>query len=176
MKNLWIFNKILFICYHRRGFPNSVKVYGVLLPVEGMGHFAGGNVFSLVINSSLKLKMNICILELSILFSKNLLFLYYIQVMRFGFFWEKSIFFIICFIALFYPENVLDFMIPYHIWYKIHFFQKSRKLFSQTNFIFWSFFRLKTKRFSRFYQKQNELKYSATINLCMKGKLKLGKI
>ena len=56
----------------------------------GMGNFAGVSVFSLVTNSSLKLKMNICILELSILFPKNLLFLSYIQVIRFGFFWEKS--------------------------------------------------------------------------------------
>ena len=56
----------------------------------GMGNFAGVSVFSLVTNSSLKLKMNICILELSILFPKNLLFLSYIQVIRFRFFWEKS--------------------------------------------------------------------------------------
>ena len=186
--------------------------------------------------------MNICILELSILFPKNLLFLYYIQVVRFGFFWEKSILlhmfhyfvlpwkrpqsfficsivlfypenvldpssyvplfcftlktssillhmfhcfvlpwkrprsFFICSIVLFYPENALDFMTLYHTWYKIPFFRKLRKLSSQTNFIFLSSFRLKTKRSSRFYQKQNGLKYFARINLCMKGKLKLGKI
>ena len=49
----------------------------------------GENGFSLVTNSSLKLKTNICILELSILLPKNLLFLYYIQVIRFGFFLRK---------------------------------------------------------------------------------------
>ena len=60
----------------------------------------GGNVFSLVTNSNLKLKMNIFILELSVLIPKNLIFFYYIQVIRFWFFWEKSIFFLMfyCFI------------------------------------------------------------------------------
>ena len=39
--------------------------------------------------SSLRLKMNICILKLSAPFSKDLLYLYYIQVIRFWFFWRK---------------------------------------------------------------------------------------
>ena len=72
--------------FHIRGFPNSIKLQGLSPSVGGMGNFAGGNVSSLVTKSSLKLKMNICILELSILFAKHLLFLYYIQVIRVGFF------------------------------------------------------------------------------------------
>ena len=81
--------------------------------------------FSLVTNSSLKLKFNIFIMKLSILLSKDILFLYYIQVIRFRVFWEKSIFFIY-FIDLFYPGYVLDFTM-YHIWYTICFSPKNRE-------------------------------------------------
>ena len=49
----------------------------------------GGIFFSLVTISSLKLKINICILELSILFSEDMLFLCYIQVIRSWFFLRK---------------------------------------------------------------------------------------
>ena len=111
-----MFNKILFIRYHSHGFPNSVKVYGGISPSGGgNGKFCRGKCFYLVTNSSLKLKMNICILELSILFPKNLLFLYYIQLTQFWFFLRKNRYFFICFIVLFYPGYVVDFMmIPYH--------------------------------------------------------------
>ena len=85
----------------------------------------GGEFFSLVANSSLKLKLNICIMELSILFSKDLLFLDYIHVKGFWFFKEKSIF-LIHFIVLSYPGYVLDFMM-YHILSTIHFFPKIEK-------------------------------------------------
>ena len=68
----------------------ALSCRGCFPPVGGMGNFSRGKWFFLVTNSSLKLKINIWILELSILFPKNLLFLYYIQVIRFGFFWEKS--------------------------------------------------------------------------------------
>ena len=118
-----------------------------------MGNFAWGNFFSLVSNSSLRLKMNISILKLSILLSKDLLFLYYIEVIWFWFFyWEKSIF-LIYFIALFYPGYVPDFMM-YHIWYTIHFFFFSKiekaTFTNQFNVLIFEF-RLKTKLFSRFY-------------------------
>ena len=79
----------------------------------------GGNVFSLVTKSSLKLKMNICVLELSILFPKNLLFLYYIQLIRFGSFWvkSKSIFlhmfycFILPWICPWFHDDAISYMI-----------------------------------------------------------------
>ena len=101
----------------------------------------GENVFSLVTSSSLKLKMNICILELSILFSKNLLFLYYIQVIRFWFFLRKLVF-----LHMFYC-----FILPW-VWYTIHFFSENRKsYFHRPILSFDLFFRLKTKLFSRFY-------------------------
>ena len=76
-----------------------------------------GNVFSLVTNSSLKLKMNIFILELSELFPKRLLFLYYIQIIRFWFFWEKSIFlnmfycFILPWICPWFHDDSISYMI-----------------------------------------------------------------
>ena len=49
----------------------------------------GGFFFSLVTNSTLKLKINICILELLILFFEDIIFLYYIQVIGFCFFLRK---------------------------------------------------------------------------------------
>ena len=101
--------------------PQAAFRSGRYIPQWGMGSFAEGNFFSFVTNSSLTLKLNICILELSILFSKDLLFSYYIKVIGFWFF---SIF-LIYFILLFYPRYVLDFMM-YHIWYTIHFFSKNR--------------------------------------------------
>ena len=111
----------------------------------------GENYFSLVRNSSLRLKMNVCILELSILFSKELLFLYYIQVIGFWFFFEKK-WSPIYFIVLFYLGYVLDFMM-YHIWYTIHFFPKIWKAtFNTSNFnLLIFYFGLKTRLFSRFY-------------------------
>ena len=118
--------------------------------------FAWGNAFSLVTNGSLKLKMNICILELSILFPKNLLFLYYIQVIRFGFFWEKSK---SVFLYMFYCF-ILPWICP---WfhddtksYVIHnsFFSKNRESYHHRPISSFHFFRLKAKLFSRFYQKQ----------------------
>ena len=78
-----MFNKILFICYHRQGFANSVKGEENSQQWEEWEILLGEIFFTLVTNSSLKLKMNISILELSILFSKDLLFSYYIQVIRF---------------------------------------------------------------------------------------------
>ena len=131
--------------------------------------FLGENVFSSVTNSSLKLKMNICILELLILFSKKLLFLYYIQVTRFGFFLRKTG--LSSYLLLFY-----------FILGMIHdsFFPENRESYFRRPILsFDLFFRLKTKLFSRFYQKQKMqkwLKYFARINLCVKGKLKLSKI
>ena len=90
------------------------------------GEFCWVNFFSLVTNSSLKLKMNICILELAIMFSKDLLCLYYILVIAFWFFREKLIF-LLYFIVLFCPGYVLDF-IMYHIWYtNLFFFSKIEK-------------------------------------------------
>ena len=62
------------------GFSKYREVVEGISPVEGMGNFAGRYFFSLVTNSNLRLKMNICILELSILFFKDLLLLCYIQV------------------------------------------------------------------------------------------------
>ena len=121
-----------------------------------MGNLLGGNFFSLVTNSSLKLKMNICILELSILFPKNFLFLCYKQVMRFGFFWEKSksIFlhmfycFILPWICPWFHDDTKSYMIHNS------FFPKIEKVTFTNQFHLLTFFRLKTKLFSRFYQKQ----------------------
>ena len=78
-----------------------------------------GNFFSLVTKSSLKLKMNTCVLELSILFPKNLQFLYYIQLIRFGSFWvkSKSIFlhmfycFILPWICPWFHDDAISYMI-----------------------------------------------------------------
>ena len=90
----------------------------------------GGNVFSLVTKSSLKLKMNICVLELSILFPKNLLFLYYIQLIRFGSSWVKSR---SIFLHMFYCF-ILPWLCPWFhddaISYMIHnsFFSKNRPI------------------------------------------------
>ena len=59
------------------------------------------------------------------------------------------------------------------------FFQKIQKATFTDQFYLLILFRLKTKLFSRFYQEQkmqNGLKYFARINLCVKGKLKLGEI
>ena len=46
-----------------------------LFPLWGEWEILLGGFFSLVTNSSLKLRINICILELSILFSEDLLFI-----------------------------------------------------------------------------------------------------
>ena len=113
----------------------------------------GENYFSLVTNSSLRLKMNICILELSILFSKELLFLYYMQVIGFWFFffWEKMISHIFhCFI--------LPWICPWNhdVSYMIHnsfFFPKIWKAtFNTSSFnLLIFYFGLKTRLFSRFH-------------------------
>ena len=138
----------------------------------------GENFFSLVTNRSFRLKMNICILELLILFSKDLLFLCYIYVIGFWFFWEKSIF-LIYFIVLFYSGYVSDFMM-YHIWYTTHFFPKiERATFTNQYNLLIFFFRLKINFFCWFIKNekcQKGLKYFARIKLYKKGKLKLGKI
>ena len=63
----------------------SLQAWEILEILVKMGNLAEENFFSLVKNTSLTLKMNICILELSMLFSKDLLFLYYIQVIGFYF-------------------------------------------------------------------------------------------
>ena len=89
-----------------------------------------GNFFSLVTKSSLKLKMNTCVLELSILFPKNLQFLYYIQLIRFGSFWVKSK---LIFLHMFYCF-ILPWLCPWFhddaISYLIHnsFFSKNRPI------------------------------------------------
>ena len=89
-----------------------------------------GNFFSLVTKSSLKLKMNTCVLELSILFPKNLQFLYYIQLIRFGSFWVKSK---SIFLHMFYCF-ILPWLCPWFhddaISYLIHnsFFSKNRPI------------------------------------------------
>ena len=72
--------------------------------------------------------MNISILELSILPPKNLLFLYYIQVIRFEFF-EKNRSFFICFIVLFNSENVLDLMMILYLYDTQFIFSKNRESF-----------------------------------------------
>ena len=84
----------------------------------------GGSVFSLVTNSSLKLKMNICILELSILFPQSLLFLYYIQEHDFDIF-EKNGYVLLFYITL--DMSLISSMIPYHICNIILFFPKNRE-------------------------------------------------
>ena len=89
-----------------------------------------GNFFSLVTKSSLKLKMNTCVLELSILFPKNVQFLYYIQLIRFGSFWVKSK---SIFLHMFYCF-ILPWLCPWFhddaISYLIHnsFFSKNRPI------------------------------------------------
>ena len=113
-----------------------------------MKNFAGGNFFSLFTNSSFKLKMNICRVELSILFSKDLLFLNYIQVTGFWFFWGKLIF---IYISLFY--FTLDMSL---ISWCFHF-----------NFLVDLIKSQKCKK---------RLKYFARIKFCKQGKLKLGKL
>ena len=103
-----------------------------------------------VTNSSLRLKLDICIMELSILFSKDILFLYYVQVIGFWFLWEKSIF-------LIHFSFILPWICPWFhdVSYMIHnsFFSPKIQKTTFTNqfdlLIF--YFRLKTKLFSRFY-------------------------
>ena len=51
-----MFNKIMFIRYHRQGFPNSVKGKGVFRPVREREILLGEYVFSMMTNSSLKTK------------------------------------------------------------------------------------------------------------------------
>ena len=128
-------------------------------------------------NSSLILKINVCILELSILFSKHLLFLYCIQVIGFWFFCEKNWSF--SYISWFY--FTLDmFLISWCIIYDNSLFsKKQRKLLSQTKLIFWSFsLGSKLNFLVGFIKNKNckkELKYFARIKFCKWGKLKLGK-
>ena len=110
----------------------------------GMGNFAGVSVFSLVTNSSLKLKMNICILELSILFPQSLLFFYYIQEHDFDIF-EKNGYVLLFYITL--DISLISSMIPYHIWNIIYFFPKIEKATFTNQFHLLIFFRLKTKLF-----------------------------
>ena len=123
----------------------SGRVFQIALGVRGISFSRGNGKFCWVQNSSLssfRLKINICMLELSILFSKDLLSLYYIQVIIFWFFWEKLIF-LIYFNLLFSPGYVLDFMM-HHTYYTILFFPKIEKA------TFKNKFGLKTKLFSRF--------------------------
>ena len=132
----------------------------------------GGNFFSLVTNSSLTLKMNICILELSILFSKDLLFLYYIKVRGFWFF---PIFLIYLFFYFTLDMSLISWCIIYDT--QFIFFPKIDKatftnqfnLFLGSKLIFLVDF-IKNKKYKK------RLKYFARIKLCKKGKLKLGKI
>ena len=121
------------------------RVFQIALGVGGISLSRGNEKFCWGQNSSLsslRLKINICILELSTLFSKDLLSLFYIQVITFWFFREKLIF-LIYFNLLFYTGYILDFM-RHHTYYTIHFFPKIEKA------IFTNKFRLKTKLFSRF--------------------------
>ena len=102
--------------------------------------FVGRSFFSLVTNSNLRLKVNICILTLLILFSKDLLLLCYIQVFE-----ENQSF--SC-ISLFY------FTLNMYLNKSIFFPRTEKVTFSnQVNLylIFWSFFTHKTKLFNRFY-------------------------
>ena len=128
--------KILFICYHREGLPNSVKGQGVFPTVGEMANVAVGRIFfSLVTNNTVKLKINICILELLILFFEDILFLYYMQVIGFCFFFEKNLSF--SHISLFYFPLDMS-LICRCILYgtQFIFFQKQRRVLSETNLFF----------------------------------------
>ena len=150
------------------------RVFQIALGVGGISLSRGNGKFCWAQNSSLssfRLKINICILELSILFSKDLLFLYYIQVRIFWFFWEKLIF-LIYFNLLFYSDMYLI------SWCIIHttlfiFFQKWRKLLSQINLHLQLNF---SADFSKNKKCKKGLKYFARIKFWKKEKLKLGKI
>ena len=144
-----------------------------------MANVAVGRIFfSLVTNSTVKLKINICILELLILFFEDILFLYYMQVIGFCFFfWEKFIF-LTYFIVLF-PSGYVPDLMMYLIWYTIHFFPKIEKGTFRNQFIFWTF-TLGSKinfliDFIKNKKCKNRLKYFTKIELWKEGKLKLVK-
>ena len=122
--------------------------------------------------AELRLKMNICVLEQSILFSKDLLFLYYIKVIEFWLFGQKLIFSYISFFYFALDMSLISWCIIYDT--QFIFFPKIKKA------TFINQFRLKTKLYSRFLVKTkkcgNGLKYLARIKFWKKGKLKLGKI
>ena len=106
-------------------FQIALRCRGYFPQWRGDGKFCRGKCFYLITNSSLKLKMNICILELSILFPKNLLFLCYIQLTKFWFFEKKSIF-----LQMFY-RFILPWICPWFhddaiLWYTIQ-FSKNRE-------------------------------------------------
>ena len=115
-----------FCSYVTRGmvFQIALTCRGYFPQWGGMRNFAGGGGVSLVTNSSLKLKMNIYILELSILFPQSLLFLYYIQEHDFDIF-EKNGYVLLFYITL--DMSLISSMIPYHTWKIIHFFPKNRE-------------------------------------------------
>ena len=111
------------------------RVFQIALGGGGISLSRGNGKFCWAQNSSLssfRLKINICILELSILFSKDLLFLCYIQVIRRIFLRKFNL--LINFIVSFYPGYAL---ISWCIMIDNSFLiQKQRKLLSQSNLIF----------------------------------------
>ena len=102
------------------------RVFQIALGVGGISLSRGNGKFCWAQNSSLssfRLKINMCILELSILFSKDLLFLYYIRVIRFDFFEKnRSSYKFHCFILPWVSPWFHDVS-----WYTIHFFSKNRE-------------------------------------------------
>ena len=99
---------------------------GGILPNGGNGKYRCGIILSLVPNSNLKLKINIFILELSMLFSKEYDFILHTSNRILTFLRKTDISHIFhCFISLYDTQFI--------------FFQKQRKLLSQTNLIFSSF-------------------------------------
>ena len=132
----------------------------------------GGIFFSfLVTNSSFRLNMNICILWSSILFSKDFIFLYCIQVIGFRFF---DIFY--CFIS----PWICSWFHDVSYMYTIHFFPKIEKVtFTNQSNIFIFYYRLKTKFLADFIKNRKckkGLKYFARTTFFKKGKLRLVKI
>ena len=151
------------------------RVFQIALGVGGISLSRGNGKFCWTQNSSLssfRLKINMCILELSILFSKDLLFLYYMQVIRFWFFLEKNWSF--SYISLFYfalDMSLISWCMLYDT--QFIFFQKWRKLLSQTSLDS----KLKfLQSFSKNKKWKKGLKCFARIKFWKKGKLKLGKI
>ena len=149
-------------------------VFQIAIKCRGYSPIGGrillwGNDFSLVTNSSRKLKMNICVLKLSILFPKNLVFLYYMQIVRFWFCWEKSIFhhlfywFFLPRICPWFHDDTISYMIT------IYFFPKIEQATFTDQFHLLIFFLGSNLQLSK-------TKIAKSGNLCMKGKLKLCKI
>ena len=141
-----------------------------LFPLWGEWEILLGGFFSLVTNSSLKLRINICILELSILFSEDLLFILHTSNSILNFLRK------IDFSHIFHcPSFTLDMsLISWCIVYdkQFTFSQTYRKLLSQTNLIFWSFSLGSKLNFLVDFIKNKKckkwLKYFATIKFCKK--------